>query len=344
MSICSVYIVATPWNFLNSFVFATDRQDEESYLLYVDFTYGQENPFLQALAKLENSPFKQSWGFHGKYKGAWQKWRRRLDEIQDIQKIIAKLKPDQVFVGSDRRIEFQCVMTEAVSYKPSVKGIYLDEGLFSYTCRQRSRTWRDRVLDSWIKRLMYPVDWKHPATVGASDWITEGWLLKPEKACKLLNQNVDVHKIPLEYYSSSNLRPLLNEFVSAEEELLLQKSFDLLVILPHPSNLGKALRQQYIDYLNTSDWQNIAVKKHPRDVSDFEWLKNGVSRLQASSIDLLPSNLPLELMLPILSFSCVVSAPSTALLSVKLLKQRVLIEALVDESDPMDSVLQDLIS
>ncbi|CAN8140729.1 hypothetical protein THIOSC15_2440005 [uncultured Thiomicrorhabdus sp.] len=92
--------------------------------MYVDFPINQPNPYLDALSKID-SPFEQSWCFHGKFKGAWKKWRSRVRELNEIKQIVAELKPDQVFVGSDRRIEFQCAMTEAVKHKPEVKGIYL---------------------------------------------------------------------------------------------------------------------------------------------------------------------------------------------------------------------------
>lgn len=344
MSTCSVHIVATPWNFLNSFVFALERKDEKSYLLYVDFPENQENPYLQALEQLENSPFQQFWCFHGKYKSVWNKWRKRLVEIQKIQEIVAQLKPDQVFVGSDRRIEFQCAMTEAVKHKPQVKGIYLDEGVFSYTCRKRSQTWRDRVLDSWIKRLMYPCDWKHPITIGASDWISEGWLLAPEKACGLLKDSLLLNPIPLSFYQSPRLQSLLEQFISDDQALLLNQAYDLLIILPHPSNLSVSLQQQYAEYLSRQTGLRIAVKKHPRDGSNLNWLENVLMRDKRMSFSILPSALPLELILPKLSFSDVVSAPSTALLTVKLLKKDVGVNILTDEAEVHHSEFEELLS
>lgn len=311
MTTCSIYIVATPWNFLNSFVFAAERQDEESYLLYVDFPHGEENVYLQALEQLDKSPFKQAWCFHGKYKGAWQKWRQRLIEIKEIQDIVAKLQPDQVFVGSDRRIEFQCAMTEAVKHKPNVKGVYLDEGLFSYTCRLRSQTWRDRVLDSWIKRLMYPVDWKHPITIGASDWISEGWLLKPEKSCDLLKKNINLKQLPVDLYLQPEMHELLGVLWKNDTEVF-EQSFSILVLLPHPSQLSDEMKAQYQNIVQGES--KVLAKLHPRSCESLDWL--------AKDCTLLPSHLPLELIMAGLSFEKVASTQTTALLTTKLLKPK----------------------
>ncbi|WP_321276032.1 polysialyltransferase family glycosyltransferase [Thiomicrorhabdus indica] len=310
MKTVSLYISATPWNFLNSFAFAANRAEETSYLMYVDFPEGEDNIYLQALDKMEkDSPFVKAWCFHGKYKGAWKKWRNRLQEIQQIKQIVAELEPDQVFVGSDRRIEFQCAMTEAVKHKPDVKGIYLDEGLFSYTCRKRSQTWRDRVLDSWLKRLMYPVDWKHPSTIGASDWISEGWVLKPEEVCKILRARIVLKLLPRRYYWSPALEGLKKNLLTATELTQLEQGFDDLVILPHPSQFTVDLQNKVQHTIRTlhRTGRVIRVKRHPRDETKTQFQE-------------LPKHIPLELLLPFLDFKTLISAPSTAALTSQLLK------------------------
>jgi len=307
----SLYIAATPWNFLNSFVFASQRENEESYLMYVDFPLRQENPYLQALEAMgEDSPFIQHWCFHGKFKGVWQKLKQRRNELQQLRSIVAELQPDQVFVGSDRRIEFQCAMTEAVLHKSDAKGIYLDEGLFSYQGRKQSLTWSDRVLDSWLKNLIYPVVWKHPITIGASAWISEGWLLQPEKACPLLREKIPLMAIDLDWYHTPVLQSLAKQLLSAEEFVQLQQPFDVLIILPHPSlmneQITKQVHVQIQDCLQKG--RSFRVKRHPRD-EQFEpdWVE-------------LPKQLPLELMIPMLHFSQLVAAESTATLTMQLLK------------------------
>lgn len=322
----SLYIASTPWNFLNSFAFAVNRPEDASYLMYVDFPEDVSNIYLQALDKMqEESPFVKAWCFHGKYKGTWKKWRKRLEEIKQIQKIVAELKPDQVFVGSDRRIEFQCAMTEAVKHNPNVKGIYLDEGLFSYTCRKRSKTWQDRVLDSWIKRLMYPVDWKHPPTIGASSWISEGWLLIPEKACPILKKRILLKQLPLENFSIPLLEDFLNLCLNKTQLQIIQNFYDLVIILPHPTLVDKSLKHLIMDRVSKISEGRIAIKTHPRDLQQNDWL-------YGKHVSFLPSSLPFELLLPVLRYKNILSAPSTAVVTAKLMHPNANIELLAKNS------------
>ncbi|BBP46620.1 hypothetical protein THMIRHAS_19930 [Thiosulfatimonas sediminis] len=313
MANVSLYIAATPWNFLNSFVFAEHRKDEKSYLMYVDFPIGQDNPYLEALQKIgADSPFIESWCFHGKFKGAIAKWQKRRQELEEIKCIVAELKPDQVFVGSDRRIEFQCAMTEAVKHKPQVKGIYLDEGVFSYTGRKRSQTWRDRVLDSWIKKLMYPCDWKHPITIGASDWINEGWLLRPEMAYSALATKISLKQIPLTFYRVEKLKLLLQSLIRFHESNTF--SADALLILPHPSQLNESLKREINQRIRDNRVVSILVKPHPRMDSSLDWL-------MSSNTILLPKSIPLELLLFELDVRYVIATQSTALFTSALLRR-----------------------
>lgn len=344
MKSVSLYFAATPWNFLNSLVFAANRKDEQSYLMYVDFPTDKKNPYLDTLEKLPDSPFNRTWCFHGKLKGAFTKWRKRRQELEQIKRIVAELKPDQVFVGSDRRIEFQCAMTEAIKHKPNVKGVYLDEGIFSYTCRKRSKTWRDRVLDSWIKRLMYPCDWRHPSAIGASNWIREGWLLMPERACPILKQKIELKQIPLPFYKSRTLTGFLDGFLALDEKSWLQKNYDLLIILPHPTALTEELKRSMKNILAVKKAQQVAIKKHPSDDSCYQWLEEFLCASETSgrnrvSVDLLPSALPLELLLPGLNFREIVSAPSTAVLTAKLLKPECKID-LTGTDELIESLLE----
>jgi len=305
----SLFIAATPWNLLNSLVFAAQSKNENCYLMYVDFPIGQTNPYLDALDEMQDaSPFAESWCFHGKFKGAWKKWRSRVDELKQIRQIVAELKPDQVYVGSDRRIEFQCAMTEAVRHKPQVKGVYLDEGVFSYSCRLRSQTWRDRVLDSWVKRLMYPCDWKHPATIGGSDWVSEGWLLQPKAACNILQNKLSLHQILPDWYKHPKVLAFADALIGDIDTSYSESEFDLLLILPHPSQLKEEQKGRFSDLLKPFAEKTVAVKKHPRDDTDPTW--TGLNNLVE-----LPTHVPLEVLLPSIQFKEVFSAPSTAILS-----------------------------
>jgi len=332
MSKISLHICATPWNFLNSFVFASNRPEETSYLMYVDYPEHEDNIYLEALKNMgDTSPFKKAWCFHGKYKGAWQKWRKRLKEIEQIKQLIVELKPDQVYVGSDRRIEFQCAMTEAVKHKPNVKGIYLDEGVFSYTCRKRSQTWRDRVLDTWIKRLMYPCDWKHPITIGASDWISEGWLLQPENACLFLKGKLQLNLIMPELYKHTNLSNLLR-YLFPKSETILKNQYDALILLPHPSQLTSKMKQAYKQQVQA--FNNVLIKAHPRNTEELDWL--------TTTADVLPALVPLELFLPQIQTKKVISSQSTTLLTTKLMRSDMSVSVIDPISSEFEKMLKKL--
>ena len=314
----SIYIVATPWNFLNAFLHASQRVNEKSLLMYVDFPIDQKNLYLKALDQLSrNSPFEETWCFHGKFKGVFNKWLTRKKELQEIQNIVRRFKPEQVFVGSDRRIEFQCAMTEAIKYKP-VKGIYMEEGLFTYVCRKRSQRWSDRVLDSWVKRIVYPVDWKHPPTIGASDWIQEGYVLRPDDACKILKNKIVLNAINIADFSSPVFERLIQTMMTQETFDWLKAPFDVLLVLPHPSQLDDSKRQK-IDEMVKNFVQLgklIRVKRHPRDNSEFDLCEE------------LPAHLPLELLAPWLSFNQLIASKSTASMTMKLLKPNLITEVI----------------
>lgn len=331
----SLYIAATPWNFLNSFIFANHAKNEISYLMYVDFTEGLKNPYLEVLDEMGcDSPFTKTWCFHGKYKGVWQKWRKRLIEIQRIKQIVADIQPEKIYVGSDRRIEFQCAMTEAVRHKPNVKGIYLDEGVFSYTCRKHSQTWRDRVLDARIKKSMYPCDWKHPATIGASDWISEGWLLKPDLACNILQEKIRLYPIPIELYQGKQIARMVEHMLKGETDMLHHDA-DALLILPHPSLLTEEVKSAINQLIVDCGAQTLLVKPHPRMQKDLNWLEC-TSRL-------LPALIPLEVIVPVLRVKQVLSPQSTAVITSALLRDDLLFLFYGDSDRSFQKLLSQII-
>ena len=309
----NLFVVSTPWNFINAFAHAERISEQRNILFYVDYPVNEENPYLIALDDLRKSPFESKYLFHGKFKGLVNKWMKRRKQLRELMSIVADIKPNTVFVGSDRRIEFQCAMTEAVKHNAGVKGIYMDEGLFTYDCRRRSQTWSDRVLDSWVKRFMYPVDWKHPATIGASDWIQEGWVLNPDEACPILKDNIDLHMLCLDWFNTDKFAEFTQLLITPDDFEALKKPFDVLLILPHPSQINQSLKQRLDRVVRDIQDKGLSfrIKRHPRDNNfNKDWVE-------------LPKHLPLELLLPWLEFSELIGAQSTATMTAKLLKKNV---------------------
>jgi hypothetical protein len=155
---------------------------------------------------------------------------------------------------------------------------------------------------------MYPCDWKHPITIGASDWISEGWLLKPERACGLLHNSIELKELSVDLYRQLELNEL-KSILWQPNGACVGAVISALVLLPHPSQLSSEMKKTYRRGLK--DDSGVVVKPHPRSNESIDWLEKKTM--------ILPSTLPLELILAGVSVHKVVSAQTTALLTTKLM-------------------------
>ena len=73
--------------------------------------------------------------FCAEAKGLKEKMRERRRNFAALQVAVKAVQPDRIAVGSDRRVEFQFAMHCLHRLGLNPKGIYLDDGLYTYAGR-----------------------------------------------------------------------------------------------------------------------------------------------------------------------------------------------------------------
>lgn len=326
-----LFMPSTPLNVLISAAVALQFPQAEKRLWLIDQKRCQNNPYYQALLAWKETPFVEVQLFCAEAKGLIEKMHERRRNFAALQAGVEAAQPDIIAVGSDRRVEFQFAMhcLHRLGLKP--KGIYLDDGLYSYAGRASS-LYKDG-LNSLLKKLAYGLWWEEPGTVGASSLIEEAWLFKPVQAVAALHDKVHV-ELQSKWFNDARLAAFsltVAEVLKVDIQHLSE--LDLLVMVPHPNNLVKmpGRAEQIKAYVKAQRvaGKRIGVKYHPRTASeDFLHL------LDAGAETLLPAQLAFEFVLPVLKAGCTVVADvGTVLLTTKWLRPDLLSVAILDEQD-----------
>jgi hypothetical protein len=294
----SVYFASTILHLYAAASIAAGRKNETAHLIFIDQPEDKEFPLYSIAQQWSASPFESVRLLPGRFKGIVNKLKKRKQLFNNLEKIVSDLKPGNIFVGNDRRIEFQFSMhiTETLGLK--TKGHYMDEGTFTYVGRKASSSFSDAVVDNWLKKLSYGLWWKNPLTVGESAWISIIHVAFPNLIDKRLKQKV-IQPLDNNAFTSSAMMQLSTEiltFYNFNSEQLTD--LDALFTLPHESlftnNLG--YRDQILEQV--SDLKNkglrVAVKYHPRN-SDPDALK-----LLSAGVELIPAGISFEAILPLL--------------------------------------------
>jgi hypothetical protein len=155
-----------------SSVLAAER-GEEAHLVFIDQPADKDFPLYPLVKEWTESPFASARLYPGRFKGILNKLKQRKQLFSQLQQTITELRPANIFVGNDRRIEFQWSMHVAESIGCQPVGHYMDEGTYTYLGRKASSAFSDAVLDNWLKKLSYGFWWKNPPTIGGSDWISD---------------------------------------------------------------------------------------------------------------------------------------------------------------------------
>lgn len=325
----SLYMPSTPLNLLLSVVMAIQKK-ETARLIYIDQTLVNHNPFIDVLAQWQQSPFEKVDILSGQAKGLAKLTERRANFawLADYCRLFA---PQTVWVGSDRRIEFQYVMHLLSTAKHQVKGVYLDDGLYSY--RGKPTTATKHALSDWLHKLVYGFWWQEPVTVGASEWISDAWLFQPTQAVKAL-QHKHIKPIQVEWLR----HPLVQEFALNLWQHISQQdalpNIDVLLLLPHPNNIAKMPSYVNSIKMKVQQWRaadkKVAVKYHPRSVGDdFLQLCDG------DLIFTLPKALPTEVIYLMLPSHAMISADvGTAVFTARWLRPELTLSVTLNKLDP----------
>ncbi len=307
-----LYLPSTPLNLLVSLVLAeTFRHQQTSRLILIDQKKVKDHPYYHLLNLWKNSPFTSVHILSGEASGS-EKIAQRRQNFAWLTHYLNKWQPDDVAVGSDRRIEFQYVMAYLQGKQQKARGHYLDDGLYSYsdTNTPAWKAWINAVLH----RKVYGSWWQEPKTIGASNWIQDAWLFQPAFATEALRHK-QVHTLMPEWFHAPSVlefSQLAWSHFSGKQPFPL---FDHLLLLPHPhssrhiTNYAQSTRQQIQTWMDQG--KRVAVKYHPR-VGDADPL----ALAQMPKVIRLPTGLATEFMLPMLNPQVhILGEASTALLT-----------------------------
>jgi hypothetical protein len=306
-------------------------------MVIIDQKESENYPYLLALRSLKSSPFEYVDLLLGSEKGS-SKYALRQKNFKLLDQILEEYPVDTVYVGSDRRIEFQYVMQRL---KGKAEGGYLDDGLYSYA--GRPHIWFKDKVNSVIKKIVYGRWWDEPLTIGSSHWIEKAWLFEPRLAHPLLKEKAQ-EKIPAIWFKANAIQEFSERMLqhySVKVEFL--KKVDVVLIISHPNNQKKMKGygdrvQRLIDELIRNDLK-IAVKYHPRE-SDVDPL----NLVKSECVMLLPSTMAFELVLPALkSGAWVVGDVGTTSLTSRWLRDDVGSMAVLSKNDKFEKYFAEIL-
>ncbi|GAB6033903.1 polysialyltransferase family glycosyltransferase [Galenea microaerophila] len=330
----TLYMPSTPLNLLVSVAHALHFKTQQTAQLWLIDQKPSAAPYLEALKTWHDSPFEQVEISYQASKGH-NKYTHRKQLFRQLNQQLHTFLPHQVAVGSDRRVEFQYVMhrlSETLG-RPDIKGIYLDDGLYSYAGRPYK--WYKDAINALLKKIAYGFWWQEPPTVGASPWIDEAWLFQPQNAVSAITQKSALHKIAPSWFQSPVLKQFSSQVLATFHfDAAPLNDIDIVIFIPHPNNISKmqGYEKGLIQLVNALCRQGskVAVKYHPRmEEEDYFSLKKlGIQKI-------IPSQLASEFILPALKQEClIVGDVGTALLTAKWIRPELQVYSLLSEADP----------
>ena len=301
-----LFFASTPFNMLTASMVAFSLpESDEKHLCLIDQPE-QNSHFVAEIMKWSETPFLSTQLISRKSTAKNKKKQREI-AFQLINSLLAKIQPDIIYTGNDRRVEFQYAMTH--NPKQSI-GVYIDDGTYTYLGR-KTHWLKDHLLDNLVKKLSYGFWWKQPGTIGASSWIDECIVAFPKSVTPLLKQKV-LRPLPenlnrTEFHELS-VKCMLHypEAVKALPEL------ETLILLPHESVFDPSMLNSIKSRLSQLAGR-IGIKHHPRTKDKSFFTMDSDTEL--------PENIPMEVILPLLNQECrIIGDVSTALLTTKWLR------------------------
>lgn len=334
----ALYLPSTPLNILVSCAVALQQQKQEpcypsctqAALWLIDQKSVANNPYFLALLSWKASPFQSVKVFSGNQTGGGKLLERRKNFVQ-LKTALSDFMPEQVWVGSDRRVEFQFALAYLKRVSHPAQGVYLDDGLYSYMGR-KSFFLKDGV-NALLKKLAYGLWWREPPTVGGSSWIEQAWLFAPEHAVPAIKKKACFRLEPEWFQTPEMLEfsQLVAQEVAFDTKQL--RALNVMLLIPHPANIQKI--SGYAERLHTlihslmQQGKRIGVKYHPRSQGKDAL---GLSKIGVELI--VPSTLAFEFCLPSLSKEVhIIGDVGTALFTSKWLRPDVAVTAILNESD-----------
>ena len=292
-----LFLASTPLHILNSVAIASSH-NTEAHLWLIDQPDIDNNPYYQILSRWSDSPFASINISQGHIRNPLNKLRNRKVIFTELGDWVKRNKPSVIYTGNDRRIEFQYSM-HCASALGAVKGIYMDEGTFTYVGRSASRGVSDRIIDNTIKKLIYGIWWKNPITVGGSEWVSSVYAAFPDLVHPLLQAK---NMIPLQPLYAGNqsvkefCRQLAAYFSAPSDDI---SSIECVLTLPHESIIErirgyKEAMLKIVDQLKAAGLKT-GIKYHPRNQNP-----DILNAEKIAGFTVLPYRIPFEALLPLL--------------------------------------------
>ncbi len=314
-----LFLVSTPLHLLVTLSIVSHEQLNNVHLIFIDQVSGKKNHYFDILKQWKDSPFLSIDIFFRPQKSPLKKLKQRRQTFSDLAVLCQRFQSQHIYVGNDRRIEFQWCMHQMQAMGKPATGYYLDEGTFTYVGRPASFTWSDQYIDNALKKISYGLWWKHPPTVGASDWISTVYASYPAIVHPLLAKK-NIKELSLDYWHSPALLEFCQLLLLALAKGVDFNHYDEVYTLPHESVIeaNHNYKQQVYALIEQAclEGKRVAVKYHPRDLQH-----DALGVLGIKGTDLLPAAIPFEAMLPLLkSKITIIGDFSSALISTKILR------------------------
>lgn len=327
----ALYLPSTPLNILVSAAVALQYPQEAAALLLIDQKQCDNSPYLKALHQWHASPFETVDCLPERVAGLGKRESRKVI-FHRLSDAVQKISPSKVYVGSDRRIEFQFVMQQLKKHGKGAEGVYLDDGLYTYAGRPFV-WWKDWV-NAGLKKLAYGLWWQEPETVGASSWIQSAFVFQPKQVHPALASKV-LHALPVAWFTHKAMIALSEAlFAQFQLETDTVAQLDAVILVPHPNNIAKMpgyetqLKQGICQLL--AEGKRVAAKYHPRTE------QGDPLGLHALGVKvLLPKQLAFEFILPVLQPGTLVQGDvGTAVLTSRWLRPDLSVRAVLNTKDP----------
>lgn len=314
-----LFLVSTPLHLLVTLAIVGYERLSHCHLVFIDQVEGKPNPYFDIIKHWTDSPFESVEVLYRAPRSFLAKRKSRQNTFRQLSRIIDAVLPSHIYVGNDRRIEFQWCMHCMQQKSSAAVGYYLDEGTFTYVGRSASDSISDRYIDNLAKKISYGLWWKHPPTVGASSWVSIAYVSFPELVHPKLATK-ELKKLSLDYWQTPLLLKFCQKLIHNLAGNVDLHDPEVIFTLPHESLMADNeiyktnIQRRVAGYL--SEGKLVGVKYHPRDAA-----KDALDLVSPGQVELLPSAIPFEAMLPMLQpKATVIGDFSTALITAKLLR------------------------
>ncbi len=327
----AIFMVSTPLHLYNALAIALKYRDRwESHLWFID-QKDQHNPYYHVLREWKEHPFAGIEYFITNLPGTAAKIKARKSAFDRIDERLAEIRPQELLVGNDRRIEFVFAVNHACRRLGfPVRGSLIDDGVYSYV-DQRSKWYQDTAAERLMKKMVYGSWYERTPSIGASPFIDRAFVAFPEFVNRALRR-VTVEGIDLELYRSAEIQTystMMLESGYIDRQML--PCFDLVLTLPHESLMHrfpgfKDSVRRIVDNVRYGG-KRVGIKYHPRQKDDDPL------QLVSQQDQLIPRAVAFEILLPLLGRPLIIGDVSTVLLTARWMRPDLHVVALKNERD-----------